>query len=124
MSTSDDDVILAVPLKQLDKLVTPDVAMWAPQLADVHYLRTEPMISMDLFFKKKLSGLPNGITVLLDSPYEMSFFDNSQTWKDLPSDARFSTSSPRTLIRWLAYDDKDIIKVLLDELVPLYRIRA
>ena len=32
--------------------------MWAPQLADVRYLRTEPMISMDLYFKKKLSGLP------------------------------------------------------------------
>jgi hypothetical protein len=75
-------VILALPLQPR----TPDVAMWAPQLAEVRYLRTEPMISLDLFFKKKLSGLPNGITVLLDSPYEMSFFDNSQTWTDLPSD--------------------------------------
>src|SRR5262249_228854 len=78
----DDDVILALPLQPR----TPDVAMSAPQLAEVRYLRTEPMISLDLFFKKTLSGLPNGITVLLDSPCEMSFFDNSQTWTDLPSD--------------------------------------
>jgi hypothetical protein len=49
-------VILALPLQPR----TPDVAMWAPQLAKVRYLRTEPMISLDLFFKKTLSGLPNG----------------------------------------------------------------
>ena len=111
-----DDVILAVPLNQLDKLVTPDVAMWAPQLADVRYLRTEPMISMDLYFKKKLSGLPNGITLLLDSPYEMSFFDNSQTWKDLPSDSTVLNVIASNADTLAPYDDKHIIKVLLDEL--------
>ncbi len=77
------DLILAVPLDVLGRLATPEIVRWAPNLPDVRYLRTEPMISMDLFFKKRLSGLPNGITVLLDSPHEMSFFDNSQTWKDL-----------------------------------------
>jgi hypothetical protein len=111
-----DDVILAVPLKQLGYLVTPDVAMWAPQLADVRYLRTEPMISMDLYFKKKLNGLPNGVTLLLDSRFEMSFFDNSQTWKNLPTDCtvlNVIASNADTLVH---YDDKHIIKVLLDEL--------
>ena len=77
------DLILAVPLDVLGRLATPEIASWAPNLPDVRYLRTEPMISMDLFFKRRLPGLPNGITVLLDSPYEMNFFDNSQTWKDL-----------------------------------------
>ncbi len=114
--TDDDDVILALPLKQFGNLVTPDVAMWAPQLAEVRYLRTEPMISLDLFFKKKLSGLPNGITVLLDSPYEMSFFDNSQTWIDLPSDRTVLNVIASNADTLICYDDKDIIKSLLDEL--------
>ncbi len=114
--TDDDDVILALPLKQFGNLVTPDVAMWAPQLAEVRYLRTEPMISLDLFFKKKLSGLPNGITVLLDSPYEMSFFDNSQTWIDLPSDRTVLNVIASNADTLICYDDKDIMKSLLDEL--------
>jgi hypothetical protein len=114
--TDDDDVILALPLGQLGNLVTPDVAMWAPQLAQVRYLRTEPMISMDLFFKKKLSGLPNGITMLLDSPYEMSFFDNSQTWTDISSDRTVLNVIASNADTLVAYDDKDIIDALLDEL--------
>src|SRR5260370_36745865 len=114
--TDDDDVILALPLKQFGNLVTPDVAMWAPQLAEVRYLRTEPMISMDLFFKKKLSGLPNGITVLLDSPYEMSFFDNSQTWTDIASDRTVGHVNAANADTLVGYVDKDIIKSLLDEL--------
>jgi hypothetical protein len=101
---------------RLGNLVTPDVAMWAPQLAEVRYLRTEPMISLDLFFKKKLSGLPNGITVLLDSPYEMSFFDSSQIWTDLPSDRTFLNVIASNADTLVFYDDKDIIKLLLDEL--------
>jgi protoporphyrinogen oxidase len=112
----DDDVILAVPLGQLGNLVTPDVAMWAPHLADVRYLRTEPMISLDLFFKKKLSGLPDGITVLLDSPYEMSFFDNSQAWTDLPPDRTVLNVIASMADTIVPYKDNDIIKLLLDEL--------
>jgi predicted NAD/FAD-dependent oxidoreductase len=115
--SEDDDVILALPLSQLGKLVTPNVAMWAPNLADVHYLRTAPMISLDLFFKKKLSGLPDGITVLLDSPYEMSFFDNSQTWTELPSDQtviNVIASNADTLVGY--EDEADIIDTLLNEL--------
>jgi predicted NAD/FAD-dependent oxidoreductase len=113
---ADDDVILALPLKQLGNLVTPDVAMWAPQLAQVRYLRTEPMISLDLFFKKKLSGIANGITVLLDSPYEMTFFDNSQTWTDLPPDRTVLNVIASNADTLVAYDDNYIIKTMLDEL--------
>ena len=112
----DEDVILALPLTELGKLVTPDVAMWAPHLAQVRYLRTEPMISMDLFFRKKLSGIPNGITVLLDSPYEMTFFDNSQTWTDLPQDCTVLNVIASNADTLVAYDDKHIIKMMLDEL--------
>ena len=112
MSTS-RDLILAVPLDLLDKLATPDIAIWAPQLADVRYLRTEPMISMDLFFRKKLCGLPNGITLLLDSPYEMSFFDNSQTWKDLPSDSTVLNVVASNADTLAPYGDEHIMKALL-----------
>ena len=110
------DLILAVPLDVLGRLATPEIAGWAPNLPDVRYLRTEPMISMDMFFRKRLSGLPNGITVLLDSPYEMSFFDNSQTWRDLANGhtvLNVVASNADTLV---AYSDEHIEKTLKREL--------
>jgi len=114
----DGDVILALPLTQLSSLVTPQIARHAPNLSDLRYLRCEPMISIDLFFRKKLEGLPNGITVLLDSPYEMSFFDNSQNWKSLEGGntvLNVVASNADTLTPSV-YSNRHIIDTLLHEL--------
>jgi hypothetical protein len=43
------------------------------------------MISLDLYFKRKIPGLNNSITVLLDSNYTLSLLDNSQVWNDQPA---------------------------------------
>jgi len=76
------DVILAVPVNALSELI--DVKMFeaAPELADVRNLPTQPMASLDVYFKKKLKHVPAGITLLLDSRYNLTFVDNSQLWHD------------------------------------------
>ncbi|MEA2916230.1 MAG: hypothetical protein QOJ15_8311 [Bradyrhizobium sp.] len=79
------DLLLAVPPKVLGRLVSPEVAARAPNLEKVRLLRTEPMISLDLYFKRKIPGLNNSITVLLDSNYTLSLLDNSQVWNDQPA---------------------------------------
>ena len=114
----DGDLILALPLTQLSSLVTPRIARRAPNLTDLRYLRCEPMISIDLFFRKKLKGLPKGITVLLDSPYEMSFFDNSQNWKSLErgNTVLNVVASNADTLTPSAYSNRHIIDTLLDEL--------
>jgi len=114
----DGDLILALPLTQLSSLVTPQIAHRAPNLTDLRYLRCEPMISIDLYFRKKLEGLPKGITVLLDSPYEMSFFDNSQNWKSLEGGntvLNVVASNADTLTPSV-YSNRHIIDALLQEL--------
>jgi Flavin containing amine oxidoreductase len=74
------DVILAVPVNALSQLI--DVKMFeaAPKLADVRNLPTQPMASLDVYFNRKLKHVPAGITLLLDSPYNLTFVDNSQLW--------------------------------------------
>jgi hypothetical protein len=79
------DLILAVPPSALGRLVSPEVAAHAPNLENVRLLRSEPMISLDLYFKRKIPGLNNNITLLLDSKYTLSLLDNSQIWKDPPA---------------------------------------
>jgi len=109
-------VILALPLSELRRLVTPRIAKWAPHLPNVRYLRTEPMISIDLYFRRKLDGLPKGVTVLLDSPYEMSFFDNSQTWKDRPDNCTVLNLVASNADTLTGYEPSDILDILLNEL--------
>jgi hypothetical protein len=43
------------------------------------------MISLDVYFKRKILGVTNGITLLLDSNYTLSLLDNSQVWNDPPA---------------------------------------
>ena len=76
------DLILAVPPKELARLVTFDLARHSPRLADVRRLRSEPMISLDLHFNRRLGDVPRGVTVLLDSRHELTFLDQSQIWRD------------------------------------------
>jgi predicted NAD/FAD-dependent oxidoreductase len=112
------DLVLAVPPSQLSQLITPQIAQCAPNLPGVRYLRCEPMISIDLFFRKKLPKLPKGITLLLNSPYEMSFLDSSQAWKSLAGGntvLNVVASNADTLVP-LSYADDDILEILLNEL--------
>lgn len=79
-----DDLVLAVPPRALGRLVGPDVAARAPDLEKVRLLRSEPMISLDVYFKRKIPGLSSDITLLLESNYTLSLLDNSQVWSDPP----------------------------------------
>jgi len=84
------DVILAVPVNALSRLIDVRMFQAAPKLAEVRNLPTQPMASLDVYFKRKLEHVPAGITLLLDSPYNLTFVDNSQLWRDGgPQDVTF-----------------------------------
>lgn len=74
------DLILAVPPNQLGPLVSYEIAQHAPRLANVRRLQSKPMISLDLYFNRKLGHIPRGVTVLLHSRHRLSFLDQSQIW--------------------------------------------
>jgi predicted NAD/FAD-dependent oxidoreductase len=74
------DVILAAPPQAVARLVDEELYRHAPELGNTRKLRSEPMISMDLYFKRKLPGLPAAIVNLQDSAFDLSFLDTSQAW--------------------------------------------
>ncbi len=74
------DVILAVPPQAVARLADEAVYRQAPELGNARKLRSEPMISMDLYFNRKLPGLPAAIVNLQDSEFDLSFLDTSQAW--------------------------------------------
>ncbi|MCB1740456.1 MAG: FAD-dependent oxidoreductase [Gammaproteobacteria bacterium] len=80
-----DQLILAVPPNGLAALV--DDALYAadPQLGAVRNLNSVPVGSIDLYFKRRVPGIPAEHVVMLDSTYGLSFVDQSQTWNDWPN---------------------------------------
>ncbi len=110
------DLVLAVPPRALGRLVSPDVAAHAQKLENVRLLRSEPMISLDVYFKRKIPGLTNSITLLLESKYTLSLLDNSQVWKDFPAQGTVLNviSSNADLIA--DYPNHDILDLMLEEL--------
>jgi uncharacterized protein with NAD-binding domain and iron-sulfur cluster len=110
------DLLLAVPPRALGRLVSPEVAARAPDLEKVRLLRSEPMISLDLYFKRKIPGLNKNITVLLDSKYTLSLLDNSLVWTHPPAGGSFLNviSSNADLI--VDYPNDVIRDIVLKEL--------
>jgi predicted NAD/FAD-dependent oxidoreductase len=109
------DLILAVPPTQLAQLMSLEVVERAVSLWDVRRLRSEPMISLDIPFKRKLPNIPIGITVLLDSYYKLSFLDKSQIWAGSEGNTALNViaSDADTLVH---FRDEDLVRLLLREL--------
>jgi len=97
-----DYVILAVPPPALGRLLAPDSALGpglaptsgpsAPGEGDLGFpqfpkLRAEPIASLDLYFGRRLPGLPKEHVVLVGSRYGLTFIDNAQVWPDQPTTA-------------------------------------
>jgi uncharacterized protein with NAD-binding domain and iron-sulfur cluster len=76
------DVILAVPPQALSRLVDAEMFRAAPELGNVRKLRSQPMASLDVYFKRRLPNIPTPITNCLDSPFRLAFLDTSQLWSE------------------------------------------
>jgi hypothetical protein len=94
-----DYVILAIPPAALGTLLAPDSALGpAPTLTkgasgpgeeDLGFpefpkLRSEPLASLDLYFDRRLNGVPREHVVLVGSRYGLTFIDNGQSWAGQP----------------------------------------
>jgi hypothetical protein len=111
------DLVLAVPPGPLGRLVSPDVAACAPKLETVRLLRSEPMISLDAYFKRKIPGLTSSITLLLDSNYTLSLLDISQVWNDWPAGGGTALNVISSNADLIAdYPNEVILDVMLKEL--------
>jgi Flavin containing amine oxidoreductase len=111
------DLVLTVPPGPLGRLVSPEVAACAPKLETVRELRSEPMISLDAYFKCRIPGLTKSITLLLGSKYNLSLLDISQVWSDWPAGGGTALNIISSNADLIANYPKEVIKdVMLKEL--------
>jgi hypothetical protein len=111
------DVVLAVPIQALSKLVDEKMFLSAPELGDVRRLPTRAMASLDVYFNRKIPNVPAGITLLLDSPYNLTFIDNSQLWPDGgPQDVTFLNLVMSDYSVFAEYTDPDYAALIKEYL--------
>lgn len=86
-----DQLILAVPARPMARIATSGtrgrrIVDVLPQLAEARRLKAEPIVVMDLYFKRKLPGIPKEHVVLPpECPFDLTFLDLSQLWRDEPA---------------------------------------
>lgn len=109
------DLVLAIPPGALGQLVSPDIMRRAPELANVHRLQSKPMISLELYFHRKLPDVPTSVTALLDSQFDLSFLDNGRTWREWEGGTFLDViaSDADVLIN---FRDDQIVRMMIEEL--------
>jgi|RhiMethySRZTD1v2_1073278.scaffolds.fasta_scaffold00684_8 hypothetical protein len=110
------DVILAVPPQALSRLLDAEMFTAAPELGYVRKLRSQPMASLDVYFKRKLQNVPTPITLCLDSPFGLTFLDTSQLWSEGSSQAtslNVTMSDYRIFARYKSAEEIATIKEYL-----------
>lgn len=85
-----DAVVLAVHAKGLADLVMRGpkrqrIVDWIPQLSELRRLRAERIPVVNLYFKRKLPGIPREHVGLIGSDSDLTFLDISQLWTDDPT---------------------------------------
>ena len=79
-----DYVILAVPPRALASLIERHRDR-VPGMAGVRQLQSAVTATLDLYFNRQLHGIPREHVVLRESQYGLTFFDNSQEWRNDPN---------------------------------------
>jgi uncharacterized protein with NAD-binding domain and iron-sulfur cluster len=111
-------LLLAIPVEKLNGILDDSLYASAPALGELRHLRTRPMTAFNIYFNKRVPGMPGAHINLLDSRYGISFIDVSQTWPALDrtvlnliaSDVSdLETLSPRLAVSFLMEDLKRYI---------------
>ena len=80
-----DYIVLAVPPKSLGLLAETGeeghrIVDRVPRLAEIRRLNSEPIPTFDLYFTRKLPGIPAENVAMIDSSCELTYIDLSQLW--------------------------------------------
>lgn len=113
-----DRLVLAIPVEKAAALITPELFLAAPSFGRLNYLRSVPMAALNLYFGRKIPGMPKDHVSLLDSTYGISLIDVSQTWQIGPNTVLNLIASDFAALENL--DDATAIKELFADLQSYY----
>lgn len=75
-----DQFILAIPSDKVAKLIDDELYAAAPELANIQYLHSQPMVSLDVYLRHKIPELPSEHVNLTGARFGLSLIDVSNVW--------------------------------------------
>lgn len=97
-----DNVLLAIPFEKAIRLIDDKLYAAAPDLANMRRLKARPMAAFNMYFKRRIEGMPPDHINLLDSRYGISYIDVAQSWPGY---------GDRTVLNLIASDFTDLEKL-------------
>jgi hypothetical protein len=80
-----DVYVMATNLEVTRTLVDDGVYVGDPNLGRIHQLHAAPMTGLNIYFNRKIPGVPKDHVFLVEGRYALSFIDVSQHWPNLPN---------------------------------------
>ncbi len=121
VETADRPVVLAIPHERLRDLLLPHLARLPEPVQDIGYLRSQPMVAMDVHLGRPVDGLPRDGHVILDgSRFHLTLLDVRDVWGE-----RLGGDPAHPVLQLVAADTKavedapatDMEEVLLADLL-------
>ena len=109
-----DRILIAVPVDKFVRLLDDDLYRCAPQLAGTRNLRARPMAALNIYFTRRIEGVPVGHVNLLGSQFGLSFIDVAQSWPGLETTTLNLIASDFTTLAGLS--DQEAISELMRDL--------
>src|SRR5204863_296228 len=70
-------VIIAIPVEKMASLIDDALYKYAPDLGELRHLRATPLAAFNIYFKRRIPGIPKAHTLLAESKFALSFLDIS-----------------------------------------------
>ena len=107
---------ITTPLEVTRRFVDGPVHAAAPSLGNTHLLQAQPMSSMHVKLKRKISGVPREHVFLHGGEYGLSFIDVSQVWKDYSGAGSYLSFIASNFAPLESVSDDDAIDAMLEEI--------
>ena len=72
---------MAIPVEKMAPLINDVLYECAPDLGELRHLRAIPLAAFNIYFKRRIPGIPKAHVLLAESKFALSFLDVSQIWE-------------------------------------------
>jgi len=110
-----DNLIMAIPWEKLAAILDDRMYEQAPTLFNVRHLDAASMAALNIYFKRRIPGIPKEHVNLLGSKYGLSFIDVGQWWKQYDTTVLNIIASDFTSL--LDRSEEVVTRALIDDLI-------
>ena len=118
-------LLVAIPWERLAPLLDDDLFAAAPALFKINGLNSAPMAALNVYFRRRIDGIPKEHVNLLGGKYGLSFIDVGQWWPEYAGRRTVLNAISSNFASLEGVSEPVAVRELLNELVefiPTFRL--